>query len=240
VDGGNSGAVHWALPVGEPVGSGVQDGAWHFIAATWDTDTMSIYIDGALNISKSHSGGWAVVHQPFDIGAVPDNGNRIFDGSMSQVAVFGTALSAAQIQALYYAAEVLPYITQQPANTVVAQGNTATLSVTANGTPSLAYQWYEGTLPVSNSGDYSGATTATLTISDARMANSGSYSMVVTNLYGAVTSAVATVTVTPAPFIVSEPSPTNITLYAGSQVNYSLGVVGNAPLVFQWYNLKYA
>jgi hypothetical protein len=173
----------------------------------------------------------------FIIGGVPDYlPGRIFNGNVSQVAIFGRALTAPQVQALFYSAQVLPFITQQPANATFAQTTTGTLSVIANGTPTLSYQWYKGTSPVANSGDFSGANTATLTISSAQIPDSGNFKVVVTNNYGAVTSSVAVVTVTAAPAVVSQPTPTNIMLYSGNQVTYTVGAVGGQPLAYQWYN----
>ncbi|PWU09492.1 MAG: hypothetical protein C5B50_27325 [Verrucomicrobia bacterium] len=222
---------------GDVVGGGINDGNWHFLVGVWDGFNQLIYIDGALSQSQADSVGIPGNGANFVMGGVPDYlPGRIFNGNVSQVAVFGAALSAPQIQSLFYSAQVLPYITNQPVSTVVAQGNTATLSVGANGTPSLGYQWYKGTTPVSNAGDFSGANTATLTVSTAQTPDSGSFKVVITNSFGSVTSSVATLLVTPSPYIVSQPSPTNITLYAGNAVSYNLGVVGNAPLSFQWYS----
>jgi hypothetical protein len=63
------------------------------------------------------------------------------------------------------------------------------LGATASGAVPLRYQWrFNGTnLP--------GATNAALSIVSAQLANSGSYSAVVTNIAGSVTSLVATLTV---------------------------------------------
>ena len=233
VDGGNSGAIHWALPVGEPVGSSVQDGAWHFIAATWDAETMSLYIDGLLNKSEAHSGVWAVVNQPFDIGSVPDYTARVFGGNMSQVAVFATGLSAAQIQALYNAADVPPYIITQPATAVFAINSTGTVSVTASGTSPLAYQWYKGASRLNNSGDISGVNMATLTISPTTLADSGNYQVVITNIYGAVTSTVATITMVSGPIIFPDLPATNY-VYVGTTATLTVGLSGTAPFSNAW------
>ena len=83
-----------------------------------------------------------------------------------------------------------PSITAQPANQSVAAGSTATFSLTAAGTPPLAYQWSVGSNPIS------GATTNSYSVVNCQLTNSGSnYSCVVTNFYGSITSAVATLTV---------------------------------------------
>ena len=84
-----------------------------------------------------------------------------------------------------------PAIVTQPASATIAGGQTATLSVTANGSAPLTYQWYQGTpgntsTPVgTNSSSF---TTPALIVTTA-------YWVRVTNQYGAADSASAVVTV---------------------------------------------
>jgi len=66
--------------------------------------------------------------------------------------------------------------------------------------------------------------------------NSGNYFVVITNAYGTITSSVAVLTVTPSPNIVAQPTPATSTLYVGNQISFNVGVVGAAPLAYQWYN----
>ena len=69
-------------------------------------------------------------------------------------------------------------------------GQNASLSVTANGTGLLSYQWSR------NGTNLAGATAPVLTLSNLKPADAGSYTVLVTNFVGATTSAVATLTVT--------------------------------------------
>jgi hypothetical protein len=88
----------------------------------------------------------------------------------------------------------LPSITSQPASVTVNSGSSASFSVTATGTEPLAYQWQLGGVAIA------GATSATYNIASATSAVAGTYSVVVTNAAGSVTSNNATLTVnTPAP-----------------------------------------
>jgi len=87
-----------------------------------------------------------------------------------------------------------PSITVQPVARTVNQGQTASFSVTANGT-GLSYQWLRGGLPVQ------GATARTLTFLNARGVEAGDYSVVVANGAGAVTSEVAGLTVVQPPVV---------------------------------------
>jgi pectate disaccharide-lyase len=99
-----------------------------------------------------------------------------------------------------------PAIITQPQNQQVNEGQTATFTVAATGTPPLFYQWYFNTNTT-----LTDATNSTLTLSNVQSNNAGGYSVIVTNTVGAVTSAVATLTVSPAP--------TNGTFYVATDGN---------------------
>jgi hypothetical protein len=94
-----------------------------------------------------------------------------------------------------------PAINAQPAaNQTIFLNSTASFTVGAAGTPSLAYQWYQGTpdtgAPLSNDGRISGVNTRTLTISNLAYLDTTNYSVVVTNGFGSVTSSVSALVVT--------------------------------------------
>ena len=81
-----------------------------------------------------------------------------------------------------------PSITTQPVNSTVAVGRTATFTVAATGS-GLTYQWSKGGIAIS------GATSAMLSIANCKTANAGSYTVIVRNTSGSVTSAAAVLTV---------------------------------------------
>lgn len=84
-----------------------------------------------------------------------------------------------------------PTITTQPNTpTIVAVGTALSLGVEVDGTPFLQYRWYRASTPVTDWKNDSSYYVAT-----ASLTNSGNYFVVVTNLYGAATSAVCVVTV---------------------------------------------
>ncbi len=72
----------------------------------------------------------------------------------------------------------------------VTEGTTATVTVTATGADPLSYQWQF------NGVNINGATSATLTLTNVNASNNGSYTVVVSNLGGSVTSTAVTLTVT--------------------------------------------
>ncbi|HWH68168.1 MAG TPA: immunoglobulin domain-containing protein, partial [Candidatus Sulfotelmatobacter sp.] len=95
-------------------------------------------------------------------------------------------------------------ISTQPVPTTNTIGSTASFSVAVTGaTGNVTYQWRKDGLALSNGGRFSGATFAVLAIAGVQAADAGSYSVVITDGCGSVTSANATlvVPVPPAPFL---------------------------------------
>jgi len=101
----------------------------------------------------------------------------------------GTAASSAATLAVLFP----PSITAQPTHLTVAAGGSATFTVAATGTAPLAYRWFFNTTTA-----LTAATSSSLVITNVQATNAGNYSVVITNSYGAVTSAVATLTVSTA------------------------------------------
>src|SRR6185436_13109310 len=83
-----------------------------------------------------------------------------------------------------------PSIATQPVDqSAECSSGTANFSVSAQGSAPLSYSWrFGGTAMV-------GASASTLTINNPTTANAGQYDVVITNTYGSVTSAVATLTI---------------------------------------------
>jgi outer membrane protein assembly factor BamB len=115
----------------------------------------------------------------------------------------------------------------QPLPQTILDGTSATFTVGATGSGTLTYQWrFNGTA-------LAGATFATLTLDGATIANAGSYSVVVTDSSGSLTSSSATLTVTPvAPVIATQPLA--VTVVEGSPATLSVFASGTAPLTYQW------
>jgi pectin methylesterase-like acyl-CoA thioesterase len=88
-----------------------------------------------------------------------------------------------------WAPQLAPNILTNPAAATLAGGAALSLKVTATGVPAPAYQWIKDGNPID------GQTNATLAISAARLGDSGSYSVVVSNAAGVVQSIAAAVSV---------------------------------------------
>jgi len=122
----------------------------------------------------------------------------------------------------------------QPTNQTVAPGVNVSFSVAASGNY-LAYQWYyaNGT-PINNGSGISGATNNTLTISNVDTSDTGGYYAVVANLFNAITSRTAELTVLARPnFATNLPSSENIT--QSEDLTLTFDVTNPPPLSFQWF-----
>jgi pectate lyase len=87
-----------------------------------------------------------------------------------------------------------PTISVEPVDRTVLAGQSTTFTVTASGTAPLSYQWYFNT-----NTPLAGADSNSWTVGNAQLANQGAYHVVVTNPAGAVTSAVARLTIATLP-----------------------------------------
>jgi hypothetical protein len=114
-----------------------------------------------------------------------------------------------------------PVITTQPASQTVDIGTTDTLSVVA--TNATGYRWYQGTTALTDGGDFSGSLSAALKITNAQAADSGSFTVVVSNASGYVTSSAAifTAAVLHAPTITSP-----LTLSVVPEVPFTYTITG--------------
>lgn len=134
----------------------------------------------------------------FNNGGFPE---RDFAGSIAHFAFFTNVLSAAQVTALYQAVGAPPTIVGQPfgpRTNGYAYNGTNTyffVGVIASGSAPLSYQWYltnssNGLTMMTDGSKYSNSTTLQLTISNLVDSDSGTYFVVITNNYGAVTSTI--------------------------------------------------
>ena len=88
-----------------------------------------------------------------------------------------------------------PSIVAQPADLTIFAGATASFSVSALGAAPLKYRWQRASTNLTDQGNVFGSATSTLTVSNVTLADATNYSVIVSNTFGVVTSAVATLTV---------------------------------------------
>lgn len=104
---------------------------------------------------------------------------------------------------------VAPSISSHPSSQTVEAGASVTFSVVASGTAPLSYQWSR------NGGAITGATLATLNLTNVDVAQGGSYAVTVSNAAGSITSTAAILVVNP-PVATSKIVNLSIRSYAGT------------------------
>jgi hypothetical protein len=183
-----------------------QAGIFHHVAATYAQATseqveVKTYVDGQLVKIAALSGNLArcLNSAPVTIGA-SNPSEEFLTGLIDEPTIYGRALSAGEILAIYNAGisgkcpTAFPAtIYSQPTNQTLFAGQTAIFTVGASGTQPLSYLWsLNGTaIP--------GATNATLTLTNIQIGQAGAYTVQVSNVVNSVLSSQAVLTVNPPP-----------------------------------------
>jgi uncharacterized delta-60 repeat protein len=126
----------------------------------------------------------------------------------------------------------LPMLLSQPASRTNDAGTTASFSVLATGSEPLRYQWRKDGVPLADGGNVAGARTAVLLLTNMLGGDAGGYSVLVTNGFGSVTSAVARLTVLDPAIAVQ---PVSQRRDPGQSVTLSVAATGTAPFGYQWW-----
>ena len=228
--------------------SGVPSAAWAAVNGVYANDTPG----GTFTITGT--GG---------IPAIDSNANDTTYGSMGYIANLnigadtftytltsgGTGTQKMALTAAVFTPLVVtgaPVITTQPQSQSLVAGQTATFTAAVSGTGPLFYQWQFNGTNLTDGAGIIGSLTNTLTLSNLNANEAGNYSVVITNVYDSVTSALAVLTILlPAPPIFTEqPTPAAATNYVGGLVTFSASVQGTPPISLQWQhdgtNLPYA
>ncbi len=119
-----------------------------------------------------------------------------------------------------------PTVTTHPQARTLCPGATLELSVVAEGTAPLGYQWRRDGVPLG------GAILPTYTVAAAGPADAGTYDCVVTNGCGTAVSAGALVAVR-SPVVITQ-SPASQTVCAGTAVSFVVVATGTPPLEYRW------
>ncbi len=187
--------------------NGAPDAAYQVLAST--------------NITVPASSWPSIASRSFDSSGNFDSTNPVLNGAAQQffrLLIGGTNLPAA----------VAPSITSPPQSLTVAAGGSATFTVAATGSSPLRYQWYFNTTNA-----LAAATNTTLALNSVSATNAGTYSVLITNLVGAVTSSVASLTVLGPPTITVSPQSQSVAL--SNDVTFTVAATGTAPLAYRWF-----
>ncbi|PZQ90777.1 MAG: hypothetical protein DI534_06180 [Leifsonia xyli] len=134
----------------------------------------------------------------YSLGLAFFNGMQVIEADYTYITVVGNANPnlATWTFDTPAAAATAPAMTTQPTSTSVLVGANATFTAAASGTPAPTVQWQSAPSASSTFTDIAGATSATLTVNNAQVANTGTqYRAVFTNSAGSVTSNIAVMTV---------------------------------------------
>ena len=121
---------------------------------------------------------------------------------------------------------------ENPYDSLIASGAYYSLSVSVYGSQPFGYQWYKGGSPIP------GATLYYYSFWPATLEDTGGYSVVVTNDYGAATSRVAQVIVsTDPPHIINDPNPSQSEVMPGDYTSFYVCADGPQSLTYQWHRV---
>jgi hypothetical protein len=130
------------------------------------------------------------------------------------------------LENLGYTQAIAPFITSQPVDQKVLDGQAAEFSVVASGDSPLSYQW------VKNGSDVEGATSSIYSIPTVGTGDLGSYNVKINNPAGSITSSNASLNLFQAPVITYQPQNLNLNISGLGTLN--VGVMGDQPFAFQW------
>ncbi|MDR6944763.1 DUF2341 domain-containing protein [Mucilaginibacter pocheonensis] len=186
----NSGQLYFGVKPGSTYNTinttaSYADGTWHHAVVTMSsTNGASMYVDGALQASDAtmtsagaYAGYWRVAYDNLASWTSAPT-NYFFSGSLDDIAVYNTELTAAQVYTLYGAG-----------STPICPGST--LSLQANTVSGATYSW---TGPNSFT-----STSQNPTIANATTANAGTYILTVTGSNGCTSQLNVTGTVNALP-----------------------------------------
>ena len=158
---------------------------WWKVSSELDYDYLTCSIDGVAIVAISGEVDW----QTRSLGLQP--GTHTVQWTYTKDPAVSTGQDAGWLGGVSFAPGLVsPLIIAQPGSRGVAPGQAAALSVIAQGSAPLAYQWLKdgAILPE--------GTNSTLPFAGFQAADAGNYSVVVTNTWGAVASQSALVTET--------------------------------------------
>lgn len=207
---GHNYTLKFAYFIGGPLSRGSGDAQ---VAVLWDTNQL-----GISDIPQSETGFW---HW--------DSYTTVASNTTSRITFQNLARDVEMDAFSVVDSSAPPSIVNQPASISGIAGGTAIFIVGAAGTPPLSYHWFF------NDSYLDGQTNKLLVLNYLTAEQSGSYRVVITNVFGAVTSAVASLLVDE-PFnatILSQPYGDTIPM--GGYFNFSVVAAGDPPLMYQWF-----
>ncbi len=170
---------------------GVQSTNWAYVVIVNDGTNWIMYVNGQPTQTNADTVGVINFVDPWRIGNGSASGaGRLFQGNLSEVALYNHALTASQVLTHFFIGEVntlpgnsVPIILTQPQPQSTFTGGSVTFSVSAVSALPVTYQWFR------NSTMLTGKTNSSVTISGVTGADALNYSVAVHNSNGTTNSA---------------------------------------------------
>lgn len=200
---GGGGLTEMATPVT------VSDGNWHFLALVLKqsagTPNLTAYVDGSPFTVNLNGTGLMTFDTYIGIGASPswivagylDADKQRLNGAVDEVRIYNRALSPADVAALYAFQEAPPPVISGLSASTGTVGASFTAAIQATNSPQ-SFALLSGTLPSGLS-----LNTTTGVISGTPTGGNGTFSVTATNTSGTSAAATFTITINPAPPVVS-------------------------------------
>ena len=151
---------------------------WKHILVSRQSDIIKFYIDGQLDTSYVYNSPISTNNENFYfgvhkwIGQQPGYYPYNFRGKIDDIGIWNRALSQEEISALYNVVNCSSNTTVSPQTNSIQTGNTANFIATTSD-PNPSYVWQsdfgQGYVPLNNFGNYSGANTNSLSISNVQL-----------------------------------------------------------------------
>ena len=206
-----------------------------------------LYLSGAVvlagtvsvNLSEQYSPSvqtaFDVIHYTSETGAFT---NTVLPGGVTWLTNYYSTTFELFISAVGGGGPETPLvITNQPVSLTNNAGTNPQFTVGVSGS-NPQYQWYKISL-IAAVGAISGATDATLVLTNASRANEGSYFVVATNTINSVTSSIVTLNVND-PVILAQPADVGFAYTDGGTAVFHVDAAGTGNLTYQWYTTNKA
>jgi hypothetical protein len=193
-----------------------------------DNEGIDIRLNGvSLGISNNVSAAFTGF-VPFTITNGFIAGSNTIDFVISNGPATGpTALRVEMAGAGRPLAPAAPQIVNQPTGGTVLKNSAVALSVLAIGSGPLSYQWFFEGSPMTDE------TNRVLRFPSIQIAQSGNYSVTITNDQGTTNSAIANLNVVAAPLVLVGPD--SVTVNCSEETSFVVEYEGSQPITFQWY-----